>query len=214
MLEWFAVHRRDFPWRSAEHPPFIVLLTELLLQRTKASTVARFHPVLLEKYGTPAAVLAVEPAILEQDLAPLGFNIRRARSMREIASAIMSGESGAVPATETELLELHGIGRYMARAVLCFAFKQPVSIVDANVTRVFSRFFDMDATADNRRNKRLWEKGDEIIATNPDHVREINWGILDLAALACHPREPACDACPVQERCARSGGRAGRAHSL
>ena len=184
----------------------MVLVTELLLQRTRASSVACFYPTILSRYADPVSITSLSHESIERDLQPLGFHARRAASLHAIAAALASIPGGDVPRSENEVLSLPGIGRYMARAVLCFAFGHPVSIVDANVTRVFSRFFDLESTGDNRRNPHLWEKGDEILSTNPARAKDINWAILDLAALACLPRKPACDQCPLLERCARVQG--------
>ena len=41
LTEWFETHGRSFPWRSPESSVFEKVLTEILLQRTKAETVAR-----------------------------------------------------------------------------------------------------------------------------------------------------------------------------
>jgi len=57
--------------------------------------------------------------------------------MRELA------ELGHVPDEMEELLELPGVGRYIASAVLCFGFGRDVPIVDVNVARVLGRVFGL-----------------------------------------------------------------------
>jgi len=59
----------------------------------------------------------------------------------------------------------------------------------------------MENKGDNRRNKHMWVKGDEIIAIDPARAKELNWGLLDFAALACTPRNPACMACCMKQAC-------------
>ena len=201
LLEWFAKNKRSFPWREGTIDPFVSIITELLLQRTKADAIADFYPKLLEFYSTPSKVLARGKDMIVNDLSVLGLQDRRARSLLAIAASIQDEHDGIVPDDEESLLELNGVGRYIARAVLCFAFGKPVSIVDGNVTRIFCRFFGMENKGDNRRNKHMWVKGDEIIALDPSRAKELNWGILDFAALACIPRNPVCTDCCLQQSC-------------
>lgn len=202
MLEWFKIHRRAFPWREGEIDPFVSLVTELLLQRTKAASVAEFFPLILEKYATPAKTLDMDRNDIIKDIKVLGLQKRRTESLISLSKEIQQKFKGEVPGTEEELVQLKGVGKYIARAALCFSRDIPVSIVDGNVTRVFCRFFDMENKGDNRRNKHIWKKAQEIIDIQPRNVKEINWAILDFAALVCLPRKPKCDECPVGERCA------------
>src|SRR6185437_958729 len=49
---------------------------------------------------------------------------------------IVEKHNSKFPQSEEELLSLPGIGKYTARAVLCFAFEQQISVVDTNVRKV------------------------------------------------------------------------------
>nr|MDO8118783.1 hypothetical protein [Candidatus Sigynarchaeota archaeon] len=122
-------------------------------------------------------------------------------SLVALSNDILTHHGGFVPDREEELLLLHGIGKYIANAVLCFAFDRPAPIVDGNVTRVFCRYFGLENKGDNRRNKHLWEKSSEIIACQAPRAKEINWAILDFAALACVPRSPPCGECVLRHGC-------------
>jgi len=201
LLEWFNINKRSFPWREGSMDPFVSLVTELLLQRTKAEAIAAFYPQVLEHFATPAKILARERTDIVKDLSVLGLQERRTDSLLSLAREIAEKRNGTVPDDEDSLLELNGIGRYIARAVLCFAFNKPVSIVDGNVTRVFCRYFNLENKGDNRRNKHIWELGDEIISMDPARVKDINWAILDFAARVCVPRNPACETCYLREKC-------------
>jgi A/G-specific adenine glycosylase len=201
LLEWFNVNRRAFPWREGQIDPFVSLVTELLLQRTRAEVVSGFYPVVLEHLSTPEKILQRDRALMVNDLSALGLQDRRTESLKALARVVQEEHGGIVPPDEGKLLELSGIGPYIARAVLCFAFGKPVSIVDGNVTRVFCRYFGMENKGDNRRNKAIWEKADEIIALDPGHVKEFNWAVLDFGAMVCVPRNPGCNDCCLKEKC-------------
>lgn len=204
-MDWFKSNKRAFPWREGEIDPFVSLVTELLLQRTKAISVSEFFPIILKKYATPSKVLGMKRENIIKDLEILGLQKRRTDSLISISKEIKQKFKDSVPEKEEELLQLNGVGKYIARAVLCFSLGTPVSIVDGNVTRILCRYFDMENKGDNRRNKHIWEKAQDIINLQPKDVKEINWGMLDFAALVCTPRKPRCDDCPAGERCAFLG---------
>jgi A/G-specific adenine glycosylase len=201
LLAWFACNRRDFPWRNDPIEPFVSLVTELLLQRTKADSIAGTFPLILDVYRTPEQVITRGQARIVDDLTPLGLQQRRAASLVDIATDILEHHGGKVPATEEDLLQLQGVGKYIANAVLCFGFGQPAPIVDGNVTRLFCRFFNLENRGDNRRNVHIWEKAGEIIDIEPETAKQLNWAILDFAALVCTPRNPRCIECALNEHC-------------
>jgi A/G-specific adenine glycosylase len=201
LLKWFSVNRRTFPWREGQIDPFVSLVTELLLQRTRAEVVSAFYPVVLEHLSTPAKILQRDRARMVSDLSALGLQERRTESLKALARVVQEGHGGVVPPDEDKLLALSGVGPYIARAVLCFAFGKPVSIVDGNVTRVFCRFFNIENKGDNRRNKVIWEKAGDVIALDPGHVKEFNWAVLDFGAMVCVPRSPGCETCCLKEPC-------------
>ncbi|MHA1680714.1 MAG: hypothetical protein ACTSUE_06885 [Promethearchaeota archaeon] len=201
-MKWFRDHGREFPWRVENLDPFISLVTELLLQRTKASSVATFFPTIIEKYSTPDKIMDTPETELLDDLQPLGLQKRRSESLHAIARQILEDHKGLVPVDEVSLLNLKGVGKYIARAVLCFSRNKPISIVDVNVTRLFCRFFGMENKGDNRRNTHIWEKSSDIIQLlNPNKVKDFNWAILDFAALTCTPAKPHCTECVLKKHC-------------
>ena len=56
----------------------------------------------------------------------------------------MAEFDGELPRSVDGLLTLKGVGRYTAGAVACFAYEQPVAMVDTNVRRVLSRVFGVE----------------------------------------------------------------------
>lgn len=45
LLTWFDANGRDLPWRRSSASDFEQICVEVLLQRTRAETVAKFYPV-------------------------------------------------------------------------------------------------------------------------------------------------------------------------
>lgn len=129
-----------------------------------------------------------------------------AEKIKSLATDIVARFSGNIPSTRNELLNLPGIGDYIADAVLCFAFGQPVVVVDWNVARFICRFFGIKAKGEARRDKKVLEYARRMIPQS--HIREFNWALLDLSALVCKPRKPLSSICPLRAWCATASPRA------
>jgi A/G-specific adenine glycosylase len=93
-----------------------------------------------------------------------------------------------------------GIGRYTAHAIACFAFDQPVPVVDANVGRLLARLFNVSAPIDAAAGRNaVWQISAQLI-TNKDSAI-FNSALMDLGAMVCIPRTPKCGICPVRTFC-------------
>jgi A/G-specific adenine glycosylase len=90
------------------------------------------------------------------------------------------------------LQRLKGIGPYTASAVACFAYEQPVAMVDTNVRRVLSRVFDTEPAAVERM-------ADGVIPPQAAWA----WGqaLMDLGATVCRSSRPLCLICPLLAEC-------------
>ena len=96
--------------------------------------------------------------------------------------------------------KLPGIGPYCAAAITSIAFGNPVPVVDGNVLRVFTRFWEMeDDIKLNATKNKIFNLLKPIIQTVPPS--DFNQGIMELGALICKPKNPQCLTCPLQESC-------------
>lgn len=200
LLAWFEIHQRMFPWRETRNP-FQVLISEKLLQQTVArSTVISAYNTILVNYPTPETLADAELTDLQAIIRPLGF-LYRAQELRSMALELVSRHGGEVPPSFEALVNLTGVGDYAARAVLCFAFGQPVAIVDTNVARLLFRLYGIDSPlpANPARKKKLQKLAADL--TPPIRTKEYNYAVLDLCALVCTARGPKCHECPVREFC-------------
>ncbi len=198
LIEWFASNKRDFSWRQPDLTPFQLLIAEIMLQKTGANQVEHLFPDFIAKYPDANSINNMKDKELEEILHPLGLFKRRARDIKKTAQKI-SENGNKVPETRKELMELPGVGEYIANAVLCFALKKPVPIVDANVGRIMKRVFSFPVKSAPSRDKNLLEKMKEILPKN--QARAFNLALLDFAALVCLPRKPRCDTCPFSHSC-------------
>ena len=131
LLEWYAAHRRDLPWRRTRDP-YAILVSEVMLQQTQVERVVPRYVRWLERWPTPATLASASPAEVIREWQGLGYN-RRALSLRAAAAAV------AATGWPEDLTTLPGVGAYTAAAIRNFAFGEPVLPVDTNVARVAER---------------------------------------------------------------------------
>ncbi|MES2680874.1 MAG: hypothetical protein V4635_13365 [Bacteroidota bacterium] len=103
-----------------------------------------------------------------------------------------------LPKEKEELEKISFFGQYIVNAVLMFIHGEPAPLLDVNMSRVLERFFRKRKLADIRYDPYLQILSHEIVShKNP---KDINWAILDFAALVCKPK-PLCPICPLKENC-------------
>ena len=200
LLAWYDRARRDLPWRAAtgERPdPWHVLVSELMLQQTTVATVrGRFQP-FLDCFPTLASLAAAPLDEVLHAWQGLGY-YRRARSLHACAQAVVARHRGTLPLTESALLALPGIGPYTAAAVAAIAGGAAAVPVDANVERVLGRIYAIESPLPAARS-RLRELASGLAATQ--RAGDFAQALMELGALVCRPRQPACLACPCRSWC-------------
>ncbi len=202
LLAWYAQKgRKDLPWRRLRNP-FPILLAEVLLQRTSARAVAKNFPVIHARILTLNDLLAISEEDLQDVLKPLGLFQRRARHLKELAQELQQRFHSKIPRTYHGLASLMGLGDYIPRAVLCFAWGQRVAVVDLNVIRIFARMFSIQPKSreDPRRTPEIVRLAEDMLPPKA-YVKKFNWSLLDLGALVCKFGTPLCAECPISAFC-------------
>lgn len=188
LLSWYdGAGRHDLPWRRTRDP-WLVLVSELMLQQTQVARVLPKYSAFVERFPTAGLCAAAPVGEVVKAWAGLGYN-RRAVNLHRTAVAVTAAAGGVFPTTLEGLLALPGIGPYTARAVLAFALEQPVCPLDVNTARPLARAFAVDAQADA-----------DALVPAADAWRW-NEALMDLGALVCTRREPSCGACPWEAVC-------------
>lgn len=180
---------RDLPWRGTRDP-WAILVSEVMLQQTQAARVVPRWHAFLDRFPDPATCAHAPVAEVIGLWVGLGYN-RRAVQLHRAAVAVAARPGAALPSTLPELLALPGVGRYTARAVLAFAFEQPVAVVDTNVARVVAR-----AVAGRRLAPAEAQAAADGLAPT-DSSWAWNQALLDLGAGHCTSR-PSCAGCPLR----------------
>lgn len=197
VLEWAKSNIRSFPWRHCKSP-FLVLVAEILLQKTTAEMVVPLFEQFKREMPEPADVASQPIERLENLFSNLGL-IKRAHFLKNLSQTIISKYNGQVPATKDQLMALKGVGDYTANAVLCFAYGHDVPIVDGGIARLYRRVFGLESTVPAYADKELWRLAEKLVPANNGSL--FNYALIDLSATICTPKEPKCGFCPLCDIC-------------
>jgi A/G-specific adenine glycosylase len=199
LIRWYLENKRDLPWRKTDNPYFI-WLSEIMLQQTR---VAQGTPYFLSFTNNFPTVFDLAAASEEQVLKlwqGLGY-YSRARNLHKTAQFVAAELSGKFPNNYNGLLKLKGVGEYTAAAIASFSYNEAVPVVDGNVFRVLSRYFDIEtdialATA----KKEFAALAFELMPK--DNPAIFNQAIMEFGALQCVPKSPNCGICVFNASCA------------
>ena len=204
LLRWYEHAQRDLPWRQPGVTPWQILVSEFMLQQTP---VARVEPIWLDwvaRWPTPSSTAAASAADVLRAWGKLGYP-RRAKRLHECATVITAEHGDVVPADIETLLTLPGVGAYTARAVACFAYRQPVPVVDTNVRRVVARAVHGRADAAAVSSSRDLADVASLLPNDAEAPR-FSVALMELGATVCTARSPCCGLCPLSACAWRSVG--------
>lgn len=207
LLEWYDEHgRHDLPWRDRDASPYEVLVAELMLQQTSAEQVRRVFEEFVEKYPNLESIVDASEEAIEKEIEPLGLR-KRSEYFLQASEQIVERHGGDVPDTQSELLDLHGVGDYSAASVLAHAFEEDAAAVDTNVARILSRVFGLDA-ADDPSASENWELAERLAPSG--RCGDYLHALIDFGAAVCTASDPDCANCPLEDSCEYRAGESGR----
>ncbi len=170
-----------------------------MLVQTTVTAVIPYFERFLARFPDLKALAEADEADVLKAWEGLGY-YRRARQLQAAARMIVERHAGVMPRDRDLVRELPGVGRYIAGAILSFAFDLPEPIVEANSQRVLARLLawqeDLKTSSSQAR---LWKAAERLV---PAHdAGAFNQALMDLGALICTPRSPSCLLCPVATSC-------------
>lgn len=198
LLHWFETHGRNFPWRGASVTKYQHVIAEVLLQRTRAETVARVFPKFIKEFPSWKQLESATVSDLQHHFRPVGLWRRRAASLQALARA-MTKKKGRFPKEREKIEALPGVGQYIASSILLFCHGIPEPLLDTNMARVLERVFGPRRLADIRYDSYLQTLARSVVCC--DKPVQLNWAILDLAATTCLIKNPRCGECPLSSLC-------------
>lgn len=201
LLAWYRQRARPLPWRD-DPTPYRILVSEFMLQQTQVDTVIPYYRRFLERFPTLEALASAPEDEVLKVWEGLGY-YRRARNLHRLAREVQTRWNGRLPDRVEELRELPGVGEYTAGAVASIAFGHPVPAVDGNVQRVVARLLNVDEPVDRAPGRsRVWEGAQRLAAAAPPgQAGDVNQALMELGALTCTARRPACPTCPLTPMC-------------
>jgi A/G-specific adenine glycosylase len=198
LMAWYTEARRDLPWR-ANRDAYRILVSEMMLVQTTVTAVIPYFERFLNQFPDAGSLAAAAESDVLKAWEGLGY-YRRARQLQAAAQTIVREHGGAIPDDPTLVRALPGVGRYIAGAILSFAFDRPEPIVEANSQRVLARLL---AISENLKTAstldRLWQAAARLVPATGAGI--FNQALMELGALVCTPREPACLVCPLLTLC-------------
>lgn len=195
ILQWFDNNQKEYPWRSEDPDPYHVLLSEYMLQQTQASRIALKFPEFLISFPTIETLSKATNAQIIIAWQGMGYNNRAIR-LRDCAKHIMDTFNGNIPSNYSDLLSLPGIGTYTASAILSFAFKHNISVIDINIYRIYSRVFGLDIQDAKTKNE---------VRTIAEYIypkdNSSSWhqALMDIGSSFCKAQNPKCTLCPIPD---------------
>ena len=199
LLKWWHENgRKDFPWQVSSSI-YKTWVSEIMLQQTQVITVIPYFKKFIKAFPSVTSLADATEDQVMSHWSGLGF-YSRARNLHKSAKIIVDQYKGVIPKTLEELMALPGIGRSTAGAILSLSCIEPRPILDGNVKRVLTRFFNIsgDLKLSNTNNK-LWSLAIECLPEKDYSF--YTQAIMDLGATICTSKNPQCAICPVNKNC-------------
>lgn len=198
LQNWYSQNKRLLPWRETRDP-YKIWLSEVILQQTRVAQGTDYYHRFLIAFPDVQSLAAAD----EQDILKLWQGLgyySRARNMHHTAKEIVEKHNGLFPVSSAGLKKLKGIGDYTAAAIASICFDEPTAVLDGNVARVLSRLYAIDTPIDsNEGRKTITDLANILLDTN--HPGTFNQAVMELGALVCSPKGPACNTCPLAFAC-------------
>lgn len=205
LLAWYDREGRTLPWRIRPEDraagraadPYAVWLSEIMLQQTTVPHAAPYYARFLILWPSVHDLAAAPREDVMAEWAGLGY-YARARNLHACAQVVSRELGGVFPMDLEALRALPGIGEYTANAIRAAAFDLPASVVDANVERVISRVFAIETPLPAAK-REITDTARTL--ADPDRPGDYAQAVMDLGAVICTPRSPACGACVWASQC-------------
>lgn len=198
ILAWFKLNgRKGLPWQQ-DITPYRIWLSEVMLQQTQVTTVIPYFNQFILQFSDINKLAATSVDSVLHLWSGLGY-YARARNLHKTAT-IISEKGGIFPDNLSALMELPGIGRSTAGAILSIAFNKSHPVLDGNVRRVFARYQAIYGwTGHSKISDKLWKISSYY--TPNVRVAEYTQAIMDLGATVCTRSKPRCRQCPISSGC-------------
>ena len=205
LLHWFSENgRHDLPWQQHQTDtpnPYIVWLSEVMLQQTQVTTVLPYFARFMNSFPTVQDLAAAEWDMVAEHWAGLGY-YARARNLHKGAKQLVEviNETGDFPQTLAGWEAISGVGPSTAGAIMAMGLHRYGVICDGNVKRVLTRWAAIDGDiTKSATTKELWALAERL--TPIENSGLFAQAMMDMGATLCTRSKPACLLCPLQDDC-------------
>lgn len=180
--------------------PLELLAATILSAQVRDNVVNATTLRLFKKYKTAADYAGADLETLIQEISPVSFPANKAKYIRQACKILVEKYHGKVPNTMAELVELPGIGRKTANAILINAFgKVEGIVVDTHVIRLSYRLGWTKS-----KNPEKIEQDLMKILPKDDWAR-ITWLLKEHGRAICKAPVPTCSRCVLESHCPKAG---------
>lgn len=221
LLRWYhTAGRSQLPWLAhADQNGWVndyhIAVSEVMMQQTTVAVGLKRFPQWMEQFPTWESLANAPSEDVMKAWEGLGY-YARARSLHKMAQTVVREYGGRLPQERTARLKLPGVGPTTASAMGAFVFAQREPIWDANVNRVWKRWWgDTYPQLPAKQQKQWeWEMARQAMPNTSEKIRQWTQAIMDFGATVCTPRAPRCSECPWQKSCrSYANGTQAQAHS-
>ena len=199
ILEWDEDLDRAMPWKG-EKDPYLIWLSEILLQQTRVQQGLPYFVKFKESYPTVIDLANAPDGEVFRMWQGLGY-YSRCRNLLFTARHIVNDLDGVFPKTYEDILKLKGVGPYTAAAIASFAYGINAPVVDGNVKRVISRYAGVELPIDGKEGIRQITDFSQKAIDSITIPAQYNQAIMNFGAVHCTPKKAKCSTCPIHQDC-------------
>lgn len=199
LLNWFALHKRDLPWRKDKNP-YRLFVAESMLQQTRIAAVIPKYEAFMERFPSFADLASSSEEDVLKAWEGLGY-YSRAKNLRKAAIQVEEEYGGSFPSSRKDIAKLKGVGPYTSASLASFCFGERCVCVDGNLIRVYARLLSFSLPRDDIT---LKEGAESFFLGYMDEADpgSINEALMELGETICLPKgRPLCEGCPLRKWC-------------
>ena len=205
------IHEIFTRWQQANPKPtteleytshFELLIAVMLSAQATDVSVNKATKVLFPIANTPAAILALGEATLQDYIKSIGLYKTKAKNVLKTCQLLLDQHDGEVPRTRAELEALPGVGRKTANVILNTAFGEPTMAVDTHIFRLGNRI----GLAPGKTPLAVEQGLLKVIP--PEFLVDAHHWLILHGRYICTAKKPQCEHCLIQDLCQYNTGKA------
>jgi len=198
LIIWYHENKRNLPWRNTKDP-YSIWVSEIILQQTQIKTGIDYYNRFIAKFPNIESLSNASELDVLNMWQGLGY-YNRALNMLIAAQTVMKKYHGIFPVKYDDLIQLKGIGQYTASAISSICANENKAVVDGNVYRFLSRFYNIATPINTSQGKKEFQKlaNKMLPSTN---TGTYNQAIMEFGSIHCRKYMPKCNSCPFQIEC-------------